>query len=155
MPTIGTKIHESETLIAESGLTGERERMQLATWFFSAVAKVFPVFPEYFDAATGLSAFCNGLTTLATQITLRRAANEGIPQEHAIGIASQCIRGVASLMLSATSPQELEGQLSAPGSITGQAISRMRKRQLSDTLGPALSMAITRARDYESRPTFP
>ncbi|GMF78522.1 unnamed protein product [Aspergillus oryzae] len=122
MPTIGTEVHESATLIGDL------------------------ISHDYFDTATGMSAFCNALTTVAMQTITRKAIAEGIPMENAIAIASQCIRGTVSMVLSGASPQKLEHSLSAPGSITGQAILDLRDSQLPALLESSLSAAITKAK---------
>lgn len=147
MPTIGTEVHESATLIGNPSSPAEKEAMDLAMWMFNLVGKVFNVSHDYFDTATGMSAFCNALTTVAIQTLTRKAIAEGIPMEHAIAIVSQCIRGTVSVVLSGASPEKLEHSLSAPGSITGQAISGLKDSQLPALLESSLSAAITRARD--------
>ncbi|KAL2814976.1 hypothetical protein BJX63DRAFT_431079 [Aspergillus granulosus] len=131
MPTIGTEVHESATLISKATNPAEQQALDLATWIFSRVGKVFPVSDNYFDTATGMSAFCNALTTMSMQAITRQAVTKGVPEKDAIAIASQCIRGSTSLMLAGTSPEQLEESLSAPGSITGEAISRL-KNELPD-----------------------
>ncbi|KAL4860400.1 hypothetical protein BDV12DRAFT_205113 [Aspergillus spectabilis] len=147
MPTIGTEIHESATLIGPPTTPAEKEALSLATWIFNQVGKVFHV-SDYFDTATGLSAFANALTTVATQVITQKALEEGVPVDHAVAITAQCIRGSASMMLAGTSPEQLERSLSAPGSITGQAIGRLRDSELRGTLEDTLAKAIARARDY-------
>lgn len=146
MPTMGTEVYESATLLADPGDAAGKEATELATWMFNLVGKVFHVSDDYFDTATGMSAFCNALTAVTTQAITRKALAEGIPMHHAITIASQCIRGSASLLLSGASPEQLQESLSAPGSITGQAISGLNECQLPDFLESSLSVAIARAR---------
>ncbi|CAI7577558.1 unnamed protein product [Penicillium bialowiezense] len=149
MPTMGTEVHESATLIGKSSNPIEQEALELALWIFSSVGKVFHVDHYYFETATGMSAFTNALITTAAQAISQQAVAEGVPKEQAIAIASQCIRGMASLMLSGKSPEHLQWSLSAPGSITGQAISRLQDSQLSTILESSLSAAISRAKDYQ------
>ncbi|GMG54911.1 unnamed protein product [Aspergillus oryzae var. brunneus] len=120
--------------------------MELAMWMFNLVGKVFEVSHDYFDTATGMSAFCNALTTVAIQTITRKAIAEGIPMENAIAIASQCIRGTVSMVLSGVSPQKLEHSLSAPGSITELAILGRRDSQLLALLESSLSAAITKTK---------
>ncbi|OQE39795.1 hypothetical protein PENCOP_c006G04319 [Penicillium coprophilum] len=148
MPTMGTDIHESATLIGKSSSPLENEALELAAWIFNSVGKVFHVTHDYFDAATGMSAFSNALITTAVQVISQRAVTEGVPKDHAIAITSQCIRGMATLMMSGRSPEQLQWSLSAPGSITGQAISRLEESQLSTILESSLSAAMKRAKDY-------
>ena len=150
MPTMGTDVQESATLIGDPSSPAEKEAMELAMWMFNLVGKVFKVSPDYFDTATGMSAFCNALTTVALQSIAQEAAAEGVPMEKAVAIASQCMRGMVSMALSGVSPEQLEHSLSAPGSITGQAISGLRDGQLTTLLESSLSAAITRARDEHS-----
>ncbi|CAG8381220.1 unnamed protein product [Penicillium salamii] len=150
MPTMGTEVHESATLIGKSSNPLEQEALELAMWIFSSVGKVFHVDHDYFETATGMSAFTNALITTAVQAISQQAVAEGVPKEHAIAITSQCIRGMASLMLSGKSPEHLQWSLSAPGSITGQAISRLKDSQLSSILESSLSAAISRAKNTSS-----
>jgi pyrroline-5-carboxylate reductase len=151
MPTMGAQVHESATLITETGSAKEKEVVELGTWIFNQLGKVFPVTSDYFDAATGMSAFSNALLTLAAQQISQKAVSEGVPQDRAIAIASQCFRGMASLMLSGKSPEELQWSLSAPGSITGQAISNLENSQLSEIIEKTSSIAMARAKDYNSK----
>ncbi|KAL4874893.1 hypothetical protein BJY04DRAFT_224587 [Aspergillus karnatakaensis] len=148
MPTIGTEIHESATLIGPPTSSAEEEALLLATWIFSQAGRVFHVTDDYFDTATGLSAFSNALTTVATQILAHTALEEGIPAEDAVAIAAQCIRGTASIMLAGKSPGDLGASLSAPGSITGQAIENLRSSGLQRILEDTLAEAIARAKNY-------
>ncbi|KAL3474888.1 hypothetical protein BJX99DRAFT_259976 [Aspergillus californicus] len=158
MPTIGTEILESATLLAIPG-TGtapgtltqeekeEEEALELATWIFTSVGKVFRLSDDQFDTATGISAFSNALATVAIQMIAEKAVAEGIPVEHAISITSQCIRGTVGLISSGVSPGVLERSLSAPGSITGQAIEGLKGGRLEEVLGGVLERAVVRARD--------
>ncbi|KAF3029723.1 hypothetical protein E8E15_005682 [Penicillium rubens] len=114
MPTIGTEIHESATPIAEPS-SKATEAMELASWIFNLVGKVFHVSDSYFDTVTGMSAFCNALTTVAIQAVAQKAVAEGVPVHHAIAISSQCIRGTASMSLEGTPPEQLKQSLSARG----------------------------------------
>jgi pyrroline-5-carboxylate reductase len=147
MPTMGAEVRQSASLISDPAGQAETKAVELATWIFSSVGKVFHVSDDYFDAATGMSAFCNALTTVTTQAIAQKAVAEGIPMDHAVSIASQCIRGSVSLMLSGASPEQLQRSLSAPGSITGQAISTLQDSQLPGFLESSLAAAIARARD--------
>ncbi|KAJ6189867.1 hypothetical protein N7519_004775 [Penicillium mononematosum] len=146
MPTIGTEIHESATLIAEPS-SKATEAMELASWIFNLVGKVFHVSDSYFDTATGMSAFCNALTTVAIQAIAQKTVAEGVPVHHAIAISSQCIRGTVSMILEGTPPEQLKQSLSAPGSITGQAISRLEERGLLELVDSELTGAISRAKN--------
>lgn len=148
MPTMGTQVHESATLITNTGSPKEKEALELGTWIFNLVGKVFPVSNDYFDAATGMSAFSNALMTIAVQKISQKAVAEGVPEDRAIVIASQCLRGMASLMLSGTTPEKLKWSLSAPGSITGQAISNLENSQLPEIIENTVSTAMARAKDY-------
>lgn len=146
---MGTEVHESATLIAGPGIPGEEEAVKLATWIFSIVGKVYHVSHDYFDTATGISAFSNALTTVATQVITQKAIAEGVPLDHAVAITSQCIRGSASLMLEGASPEQLQQSLSAPGSITAQAISQLQdNNRLQRLLESSLSAAIFKAQNY-------
>ncbi|CAG8905709.1 unnamed protein product [Penicillium egyptiacum] len=146
MPTIGAEVHESATLIAEPS-SKATEAMELGSWIFNLVGKVLHVSDTYFDTATGMSAFCNSLTTVAIQAVAQKAVAEGVPVDHAIAISSQCIRGTVSLILEGTPPERLKEALSAPGSITGQAISRLEERGLLELVDSELTVAIPRARN--------
>ena len=150
MPTIGASIHESATLIANPATdsAAEREAVNFAADLFSNLGRVFRVSNDYFDAATGMSAATNALTTVAVQAIVQSAAAHGVPLEDAVGIASQCVRGTASIMLSGVGPDELEHSLSTPGSITEQAISGLKNGQLKGVLERVLSVAVAKSKDH-------
>lgn len=150
MPTIGASIHESATLIANPATDSpsEREAVDFAADLFSNLGRVFRIPNDYFDAATGMSAATNALTTVAVQAIVQSAAAHGVPIEDAVGIASQCARGTASIMLSGVGPDELEHSLSTPGSITEQAITGLKDGQVSAVLGRVLSVAVAKSKDH-------
>ncbi|KAL4912081.1 hypothetical protein BDW62DRAFT_206836 [Aspergillus aurantiobrunneus] len=150
MPTIGASIHESATLIANPATesAAEREAVDFAADLFSNLGRVFRIPNDYFDAATGMSAATNALTTVAVQAIVQSSAAHGVPPEDAVGIASQCVRGTASIMLSGIDPDELEHSLSTPGSITEQAISGLKNGQLKGVLERVLSVAVAKSKDH-------
>lgn len=150
MPTIGAGIHESATLIANPATESpaEREAVDFTADLFRNLGRVFRIPNDYFDAATGMSAAMNALTTVAVQAIVQSAAAHGVPTEHAVGIASQCVRGTASIMLSGVGPDELEHSLSTPGSITEQAISRFKDGGINAVLDRVLSVAVAKSKDH-------
>ncbi|KAL4983170.1 hypothetical protein BDW68DRAFT_191537 [Aspergillus falconensis] len=154
MPTIGAGIYESATLLSSANLDtnkpAHRDALDFTAAIFSSLGRVFRIPNDYFDRATGMSAVSNALTTVAVQAIVKNAAAHGISEEHAIAIAAQCIRGTASVMLSGVHPDQLEHWLSAPGSITEQAIAGVKDGQLDKSLERVLSVAVCRARDHRS-----
>jgi pyrroline-5-carboxylate reductase len=147
MPSIGTAAHESATFIASVGGPAEDKAMDLTRWIFSSVGKVFYVSDEHFDTITGMCAFSNALITTSIQAIAQRTSAEGVPVEQALAVSAQCIRGSLALILSGTSPEQLQTSLSAPGSITGQAIQALQDSRLTAFLDPVLRAAIDRARE--------
>lgn len=150
MPTIGASIHESATLIANPATDSpsEREAVDFAADLFSNLGRVFRIPNDYFDAATGMSAAANALTTVAVQAIVQSAAAHGVPIEDAVGIAAQCVRGTASIMLSGVGPDELEHSLSTPGSITEQAITWFKDGEVNAVLERVLSVAVAKSKDH-------
>lgn len=148
MPTMGAEVRESATLITNTGSPKEKDVIELGTWIFKQVGQVFPVSSDYFDTSTGMSAFSNALMVLAVQKIAQKAISEGVPEDHATAIASQCVRGMSSLMLSGTTPEKLKWSLSAPGSITGQTISNLENSQLSEIIEKTAATAMGRAKEY-------
>ncbi|KAL4925237.1 pyrroline-5-carboxylate reductase family protein [Aspergillus undulatus] len=145
MPTIGAQVHESATLLAN---VGDPNALEFSSWIFNSLGRVFRVSDDAFDTATGMSAVANALTTMAVQVMARHVARGGVPVEEAVGIISQCMRGTATILLSGTAPEQLQRELSLPGSITGEAVRGLENSQLFNSLEEALSVAIKRARDY-------
>ncbi|OJJ01694.1 hypothetical protein ASPVEDRAFT_130131 [Aspergillus versicolor CBS 583.65] len=146
MPSIGTAAHESATFIASVG-PAQDKAMDLTRWIFSSVGKVFYVSDEHFDTITGMCAFSNALITTSIQAIAQSTSAEGVPVEQALAVSAQCIRGSLALILSGTSPEQLQTSLSAPGSITGQAIQALQDSRLTAFLDPVLRAAIDRARE--------
>lgn len=147
MPSIGTAAHESSTFIASVGGPAQDRAMDLTRWIFSAVGKVFYVADDHFDTITGMCAFSNALITTSIQAIAQRTSAEGVPMEQALAVSAQCMRGSLALILSGTSPEQLQASLSAPGSITGQAIQALRDTRLAAFQDSVLRAAISRARE--------
>lgn len=146
MPSIGTAAHESATFIASIG-PAQDKAMELTRWIFSAVGKVFYVSDEHFDTITGMCAFSNALITTSIQAIAQRTSGEGVPMEQALAVSAQCMRGSLALILSGTRPEQLQASLSAPGSITGQAIQALQDDRLAAFQDLVLRAAISRARE--------
>ncbi|KAL4912075.1 hypothetical protein BDW62DRAFT_32423 [Aspergillus aurantiobrunneus] len=146
MPSIGTAAHESATFIASIG-PAQDKAMELTRWIFSAVGKVFYVSDEHFDTITGMCAFSNALIATSIQAIAQRTSAEGVPMEQALAVSAQCMRGSLALILSGTRPEQLQASLSAPGSITGQAIQALQDDRLAAFQDLVLRAAISRARE--------
>ncbi|KAL4983171.1 hypothetical protein BDW68DRAFT_191538 [Aspergillus falconensis] len=151
MPSIGTAAREAATFIAKlEGPAVQSKGMEITTWMFNSVGKVFHVSDDHFDTITGMCAFSNALIATAIKSIALRTSAEGVPLEQAIVISAQCIRGSLALILSGTSLEQLQASLSAPGSITGQAIQGLQDRQLEVFIEPTLSVSLNRAREYDT-----
>ena len=146
MSTMGAEVHESATLITNTGSPEEKDVIELCTWIFKQAGKVFPVSNSYFDIATGMVAFSNAFMILTVENISQKAVLEGVPEDHTIAIASQCIQGIISLVLAGTTLERLKSSVSAPGSITGQAISNLEASQLSEIIEKKASTVMARAK---------
>ncbi|KAL4794100.1 hypothetical protein BDV19DRAFT_390611 [Aspergillus venezuelensis] len=150
MPTIGAAIHESATLLTDAQSSAAKETVELAAWMFGCLGRVFRITDECMDAATGVSALANALTTVAINHIVQIAVANGVAREDVVGVVAQCVRGTASMLLSDIEVGQLQDSLSSPGSITEQAISQL-ERGLPKVLEVAASVAIARATNYEKR----
>lgn len=151
MPNIGTLIHESASLIAIPHDSIDKKWLDLVSWIFQHAGKVYPIPDSVFEAATGASAVNYALITVATDAIVNQCVAEGIPRPTALCIASQCVRGASSLVSTGMDPAHLGESLSAPGSITGQAISGFEQGNLRTMLADAVSKAVRKAKSMGSQ----
>lgn len=151
MPNIGALIHEAASLIAIPHDPAEKEWLDFTSWIFHHAGKVYTIPDSVFEAATGASAVSYALTTVAIDTIVNQCVAEGIPRPMALSIASQCVRGSCSLISTGMDPAHLRKSLTAPGSITGQAISHLEQRNLHPLLANTVSMAVQKAKTMGSQ----
>lgn len=146
MPNIGTRIHESASLLAIPHNPADNRYLNLVSWIFQHAGKVYPIPDSIFEAATGPSAVSYALTTVATEAIVNQCVEEGIPRHTALHIASQYVRGASPLVSTGMDPAHLGESLSAPGSITGQAISEFEQGNLRTMLADTVFKAVQKAK---------
>ncbi|KAL8707777.1 MAG: hypothetical protein Q9220_007229 [cf. Caloplaca sp. 1 TL-2023] len=90
IPSIGAKINESVTLIAETAHVGHEQR-RMTTWMFEQLGRVQWLPESLMNEAAAASAACNALVMVAVDAIVDASVAEGIPRAAALELAASCL----------------------------------------------------------------
>ena len=145
IPSIGAKINESVTLIADTGLSSSDQ--DLVGWIFEQVGNSQLVPEDLINSVTALSATCHSLTVVAADAIVDASLAEGIPRQVALAVAAQCLRSSSSLLQGQETIESLKVAMAVPRSITVNALLQLERGQvragISDTLRHAVRYSQT------------
>ncbi len=145
IPSIGAKINESVTLIADTGLSSSDQ--DVVEWLFEQVGNSQLVPENLIDSVTALSATCHSLTVVAADAIVDASLAEGIPRQVALAVAAQCLRSSSSLLRGQETIESLKVAMAVPRSITVNALLQLERSQvragISDTLRHAVRYSQT------------
>ncbi|KAI4199060.1 MAG: hypothetical protein LQ350_004882 [Teloschistes chrysophthalmus] len=118
IPSIGAKINDSVTLIAETESAGPKEQ-KVGAWIFEQLGQV-QWFPEcLMNEATAVGAACNALMMVAVDAIVDASVAEGLPRSAALKLATSSLRSASGLMLNGgMTPESLKEAMSSPKGIT-------------------------------------
>ena len=146
-PSIGAKVNDSVTLIAESAHAGH-EQQKATAWMFDQLGQVHWLPESLIDSATGAGAACNALTMVAVDAIADASVAEGIPRSVAMKLAAAYLRSSSGLLLSGDmTPGSLKESMSIPKGITINSVLELERGHARS----AISDAVRHAIDYTRR----
>jgi pyrroline-5-carboxylate reductase len=115
---------------------------------FGVTGRVFAVDEQQLDAVTALSGSGPAFFALLAAGFAKAAVSEGLPEELALPMALQTMRGSAALLQqSGMTPEQLIAQVSSKGGTTVAGLEVMRGSALENILAATVSAAANRSRE--------
>ncbi|KAL8830587.1 MAG: hypothetical protein Q9191_001340 [Dirinaria sp. TL-2023a] len=146
IPSIGAKINDSVTLIAETVNAGQ-EQQKVVTWMFEQLGQLHWLPESLMDTATAAGAACNALTMVAVDAIVDASVAEGMPRWAAMKLAAASLRSSSGLLLTGgMSPESLKESMSVPKGITINSVLELERGHARSTISDAVRHAIQYAR---------
>ncbi|KAL9580660.1 MAG: hypothetical protein Q9212_004364 [Teloschistes hypoglaucus] len=142
IPSIGAKINDSVTLIAETKSAGPNEQ-KVGAWIFEQLGQL-QWFPEpLMNEATAVGAACNALMMVAVDAIVDASVAEGLSRSAALKLATSSLRSASGLMLNGgMTPESLKEAMSSPKGITISSVLELERGHahpaISDTVRHAI-----------------
>ena len=142
IPSIGAKINDSVTLIAETAYAG-REQQKVAAWMFEQLGQVQWLPESLMDEATAAGAACNALIMVAVDAIVDASVAEGIPRSAAMKLAAASLRSSSGLLLvGGMTPESLKVSMSVPKGITINSVLELERGHTRSAISDAVRHAI-------------
>ena len=146
IPSIGAKINDSVTLIAETACAAH-EQQQVAAWIFEQLGQLQWLPESLMDDATATGAVCNALTMVAFDATVDAIVAEGIPRSVAMKLAAISLRSSSGLLLAGgMTPESLKESISVPKGITINSVLELEHLHARSAVSDVVRHAIRYAR---------
>jgi pyrroline-5-carboxylate reductase len=148
MPNTPALVQAGATGCCANRRAGPEDRAA-ARALFESVGLVWEAPEEaLLDAVTGLSGSGPAFFFLMLEALAEAGAQQGLPPEVALRLASQTALGAARLALeSGRAPAELRAQVSSPGGTTLAGLARLEARGFRQAIGEAVAAATARSRE--------
>lgn len=142
IPSIGAKINDSVTMIAETACAGS-EQQNVMAWIFEQVGQV-QWFPEpLMNEATAAGAACNALMMVAVDAIVDASVAEGLSRSAALKLAISSLRSASGLMLhGGMTPESLKEAMSSPRGITINSVLELERGHAHSTISNTVRHAI-------------
>lgn len=142
IPSIGAKINDSVTLIAETAYAGH-EQQKVTTWMFQQLGQLQWLPESLMDEATAAQAACNALTIVAIDAIVDASVAEGIPRSAAMKLAAASLRSSSGLLLDGgMTPESLKESMSVPKGITINSLLELERGHARSAVSDAVRHAI-------------
>ena len=150
IPSIGAKINDSVTLIAETACVGHEQQMVTA-WIFEQLGQLQCLPESLMDEATATVAASNALTMVAIDAIVDASVAEGIPRSAAMKLAAASLRSSSGLLLAGgMTPESLKESMSVPKGITINAVLELERGHVRSAISDAVRQAIHYTRDMSA-----
>ncbi|KAI4241558.1 MAG: hypothetical protein L6R40_004538 [Gallowayella cf. fulva] len=147
IPSIGAKINDSVTLIAETASVSP-EQHQAATWLFEHMGQIQWLSESLMDEATAAGAACNALTMVAVDAIVDASVAEGIPRLAAMKLAAASLRSSSGLLLGGgMTPESLKESMSVPKGITINSVLALERGHVRSAISDTVRHAIQYTRN--------
>ena len=142
IPSIGAKINDSVTLIAETAYEGQKHR-EVTAWIFEQVGQSQWLPESLMDEATAATAACNALIMVAVDAVVDASVAEGIPRGPALKLAAASLRSSSGLLLGGgMTPESLKESMSSPKGITINSVTELERGHARSAISDAVRHAI-------------
>ena len=146
IPSIGAKINDSVTLIAETSHAGH-EQQKVTAWIFEQLGQLQWLPESLMNEATAAGAACNALTMVAVDAIVDASVAEGIPRSAATKLAAACLRSSSGLLLAGDmTPESLKESMSVPKGITINSVLELERGHVRSAISSAVLHAINYTR---------
>lgn len=148
MPNMPVLVSEAAAgyCLGESALDDDEAVIQD---LFGAVGVCVKVEEELMDAVTGLSGSGPAYVYYFIKALAAGGVKQGLPEETALALATQTVRGAADLLKSEDkSPAELIDEVASPGGTTIEALKVFDEKQMEETIVEAVSAASDKAKNF-------
>lgn len=142
IPSIGAKINDSVTLIAETAYAGQ-EQQKVTAWIFDQVGQSQWLPESLMNEATAATAACNALIMVAVDAIVDASVAEGIPRGAAMKLAVSSLRSSSGLLLGGgMTPESLKEAMSSPKGITINSVTELERGHARSAISDAVRHAI-------------
>ncbi|KAK4498338.1 hypothetical protein PRZ48_010996 [Zasmidium cellare] len=142
IPTIGSRIGESVTLVADPEALPEH--FKLIDEAFSSIGSVQHVPEAQMDAATAIGAAVHALAIVATDSVTDASVASGVPRATAQALTAACLKSAGALFnQGGMTPESMKAAMSTPSGITLNALV-----SLDSTVRAGIASATRGAIDY-------
>ena len=150
IPSIGAKIKDSVTLIAETASAGQ-EQQKVTAWIFDQVGQSQWLPETLMNEATAATAACNALIMVAVDAVVDASVAEGIPRGPAMKLAAASLRSSSGLMLGGgMTPESLKEAMSSPKGITINSVTELERGHARSAISDTVRHAIHYTRNMSS-----
>ena len=150
IPSIGAKINDSVTLIAETAYAGQ-EQQKVTAWIFEQLGQSQWLPESLMDEATAATAACNALIMVAVDAVVDASVAEGIPRGAAMKLAAASLRSSSGLLLNGgMTPESLKESMSSPKGITINSVTELERGHTRSAISDAVRHAIHYTRNMST-----
>ncbi len=130
------------------GKFAQKQHLEIATKFFSAVGRTVTVDEKHMDAVTGLSASGPAYIYIILESLAEAGVKVGLPRDIATLLAAQTTMGAAKVVLeTGDHPALLKDAVTTPAGCTIDGIMELEEGKLRVTLIKAVVKAVQRAKE--------
>ncbi|EED18484.1 pyrroline-5-carboxylate reductase, putative [Talaromyces stipitatus ATCC 10500] len=145
MPNTASTISQSATVLSSEGsehIPPEHEEM--ARWILTSIGTVTAAAPSLMNAAsvTGASTIAFFATTLSGVV--KGAIETGLPEEDAIQLAAQAMKGTAELVLRGEQPLKVRDRVMTPNGCTEKGVNALQNGRVEEVFVEAMKQAVER-----------
>lgn len=147
IPSLGAKINDSVTLIAEPVQAGQ-DGQKVTGWMFMQLGEVQWLPESLMDEGTATGAACNALIMIAVDAIVDASVAEGLPRPAATKLAVASLRSASGLLMNGgMTPESLKESMSVSRGITINAVLELERGHVRSAISDGVRHAIRYTRD--------
>lgn len=149
MPTLGTGIHMSATLIMQTEPPLSEGMVDFTRNLFQHIGETYYVPEHLYDSVTGLQAASHALMTVAIDALIDGAAVAGIPGKYVETVSMQVFRGHATMVQQGAGNEALKKSLLTPSGLTVTSMVDLERKGLRTAITDTLVNVVTLNQRYK------